>query len=179
MQKIGVFLSANDRLPAEFGEAARQLGAWIGRTGRTLVYGGARKGLMEVLAAEVKAAGGRVYGVVPEILFERGWVSDKLDVTFRTADLTDRKQLLVQESDILVALPGGVGTIDEVFTALGSGSIGIGAPRVVLYNVAHCWDSLLAMLDDLYRRGLLRAEPSDIVSVTDDFDRLTEWLAQE
>ena len=71
-QKIGVYLSSKDNLPASYVEAARQVGHLIGSTGRTLVYGGARKGLMEVLAQSVKASGGRVYGMVPEIIEQNG-----------------------------------------------------------------------------------------------------------
>ena len=81
-QKIGVYLSAREDLPASFTRAAREVGELIGSTGRTLVYGGARKGLMEVLAKSVKDSGGRVYGMVPDILVERDLVSDLIDVTF-------------------------------------------------------------------------------------------------
>jgi len=179
MQKIGVFMSANADLSEAYVQAARDLGAWVGRTGRTLVYGGARKGLMEVMAREVKAAGGRVFGVVPDILFERGCVSECLDVTFRTAGLSDRKELLVQESEVLVALPGGVGTLDEVFTALARRSIGLGAPCVILYNVSHCWDGLLRTLADLHAQGLLRERPEDLIRVTDTFDELVNLLSAD
>ena len=90
--------------------SARQKRCGVNRsTHRTLVYGGARKGLMEVLAQSVKRHGGRIYGMVPDILQERGWVSDTLDVTFRCVDLTDRKAMMNRESDVLVALPGGMG----------------------------------------------------------------------
>lgn len=169
-------MSANEGLPDAYVQAARDLGRWIGSTGRTLVYGGARRGLMEVLAREVKESGGRVFGVVPDILFDRGRVSDRLDVTFRTADLADRKQLLLQESDIVAALPGGVGTLDEVFTALGQDSIGLQAPRIVFYNVAHCWDALLRALDDLHAQGLLREAPGRLFAVAETFDQLTALL---
>lgn len=85
--KIGVYLSSKDHLPSSYVEAAQQVGSFIGSEGHTLVYGGARKGLMEVLAQSVKQAGGRVYGMVPEIIEQRGLVSDAIDVTFRCVDL--------------------------------------------------------------------------------------------
>ena len=114
-QKIGVYLSSKADLPESYTEAAQKVGELIGRTGRTLVYGGARKGLMETLAQSVKANGGRVFGMVPDIIVARGLESE-LDVTFRCVDLTDRKAMMNRESDVLVALPGGIGTLDEVFT---------------------------------------------------------------
>ena len=107
-QKIGVYLSSKSGLPASYEQAARELGEWIGRTGRVLVYGGARKGLMEVLAQGVKRCGGRVYGMVPDIIVERGLQSGAVDVTFRCVDLSDRKEMMNRESDVLVALPGGL-----------------------------------------------------------------------
>lgn len=103
--KIGVYLSSKDHLPSSYVEAAQQVGSFIGSEGHTLVYGGARKGLMEVLAQSVKQAGGRVYGMVPEIIEQRGLVSDAIDVTFRCVDLNDRKMMMNRESDVLVAHP--------------------------------------------------------------------------
>ena len=147
MQKIGVFLSSKSDLPESYVQAAREVGALIGRTGRTLVYGGARKGLMEVLAQSVKANGGRVYGMVPDIIVDRGLVSDTLDVTFRCVDLSDRKAMMNRESEVLVALPGGIGTLDEVFTVMANAVIGIGRQPVVFYNVDGCWDAVLQLAE--------------------------------
>ena len=104
-QKIGVYLSSKADLPESYTEAAQKVGELIGRTGRTLVYGGARKGLMETLAQSVKANGGRVFGMVPDIIVARGLESEAVDVTFRCVDSTDRKAMMNRESDVLVALP--------------------------------------------------------------------------
>ena len=110
--RIAVFLSSRSDIPAAYLPAAREVGEWIGRTGRTLVYGGARKGLMEVLAQSVTQHGGRVFGMVPDVIVERGLESEAIDVTFRCADLSDRKDMMNRESDVLLALPGGIGTLD-------------------------------------------------------------------
>lgn len=156
-RRIGVFLSSRSALPESYHRAARETGDWIGRTGRTLVYGGARKGLMEELALHTRAAGGRVYGVVPQILTERGLVSECIDVAFHCTDLNDRKAVLMRESDVLVVLPGGIGTVDELFSILATGIIGLENKPVILLNADGCWDSLLALLDDLQHRGLADA----------------------
>ncbi len=172
MKRIGVFLSSHSHLPDSYYRAAEEVGAWIGRTGRTLVYGGARKGLMEVLATAVDAHGGEVVGVVPQVLHDGGMVSDRCHVTFLTADLHDRKAALMRESDIVVALPGGVGTLDEVFTVWASATLGLTALRIVLYNVDGCWDALLHLLDDLQRQGVIAAEQRRSLSVVDSIDAL-------
>ena len=155
MQRIGVFLSANAGLPEIFRQAAQELGEWIGRTGRTLIYGGSNRGLMDVIGHAVKDNGGRTIGVVPQILFDKGWNAQILDKVIRTEDLVERKVQLIKQSDILVALPGGIGTLDELFTAVGIAAIGFDAKTVVLYNVDGCWNHLIAMVrietSSLYR----------------------------
>ena len=177
MQKIGVFLSTKSDLPESYVQAAREVGALIGRTHRTLVYGGARKGLMEVLAQSVKAHGGRVYGMVPDIIEQRGQVSDAIDVTFRCVDLTDRKAMMNRESDILVALPGGIGTLDEVFTVMANTVIGISHQRVVFYNIDGCWDAILAALANLFEQGLVSGKPADYYSVATNITELEKEIS--
>ena len=175
-QKIGVYLSSKDNLPESYVKAAREVGELIGRTGRTLVYGGARKGLMEVLAQNVKLHGGRVYGMVPDIIVERGLESEAVDVTFRCAALSDRKEMMNRESDVLVALPGGIGTLDEVFTVLANTGIGICRQPLVFYNVDGCWNALLAALDDLFRQGLISGKPDDYYLVAANIEELERLL---
>ena len=176
MQKIGVYLSSKENLPENYVQAAREVGELIGKTGRILIYGGARKGLMEVLAQSVKQHGGRVYGMVPEIIEKRGIVSDAIDVTFRCVDLSDRKMMMNRESDVLVALPGGIGTLDEVFTVMANTVIGIRHQPVVFYNVDGCWDALLAALDNLFEQGLVSGSPSDYYSVAHNIQELASLI---
>lgn len=176
MQKIGVYLSSKENLPENYVQAAREVGELIGKTGRILIYGGARKGLMEVLAQSVKQHGGRVYGMIPEIIEKRGLVSDAIDVTFRCVDLSDRKMMMNRESDVLVALPGGIGTLDEVFTVMANAVIGIRHQPVVFYNVDGCWDALLAALDNLFEQGLVSGSPSDYYSVAHNIQELASLI---
>ncbi len=175
-QKVGVYLSSKDNLPESYVRAAREVGELIGRTERTLVYGGARKGLMEVLAQSVKQHGGRVFGMVPDVIVERGLESEAIDVTFRCADLSDRKDMMNRESDVLLALPGGIGTLDEVFTVLANTCIGIRRQPLVFFNVDGCWNALLAALDDLFRQGLISGRPEDFYQVASNIDELEQLL---
>lgn len=175
-QKIGVYLSSKSGLPAAYEDAARQVGELIGRTGRTLIYGGARKGLMEILAQSVKKSGGRVFGMVPDIIVERNLVSDAIDVNFRCADLNDRKAMMNRESDVLIALPGGIGTLDEVFTVMANTGIGIGHQPVIFYNVDGCWNAVLKALDDLFAQGLISGSPEDYYEVADNIETLESMI---
>lgn len=178
--KIGVFLSAREGLDEKYVAAAREVGAWIGRTGRTLVYGGSRAGLMEEIAQAAKRCGAQVYGVVPEIVTKRGLESSCIDVCFPCVDLADRKAIMMRESDVLLALPGGIGTLDELFTVLGVAAIGLeGQRRLVLYNAAGCWDTLIALLKELCSEGFIARSFEDIVSAASSVDELEAMLGAD
>ena len=177
MERIGVFLSSNSDIDPAYVEAALRLGQWIGQQGKTLVYGGNAMGLMEQLAQSVRKNGGHVVGVIPQgAEYGHMHVSDAVDTAFYCANMADRKQTLLQESDILVALPGGIGTLDEVLSVVAAATVGEHTKRVLLYNVGHCWDSFLHLLDDLRRQKLIYRPTEDFLQEVSDFARLTEIL---
>ena len=172
MQNIGVFLSSRSDVSGTYHEAARQVGQWIGETRRTLLYGGSKLGLMEVLARTAKEAGARVFGIVPQFVVDRNHVSELLDVEIRTAGLSDRKTVIIDRSDVLVALPGGVGTLDEVFTLLAGRTANETNKRVILYDVDGCWQPLVDLLDRLVEAGLYSADERQKVGVATNIDEL-------
>lgn len=176
-KKIAVFLSSHADLRPSFADATQNVGEWIGQAGHTLVYGGAKKGLMEVLAKCVKAQGGKVYGVVPQILSDRGLVSDCIDVAFHCADLNDRKAIMMREADLILALPGGIGTLDEIFTVLAANTIGLQQKPVVLYNVDGCWDGVMNALFELQREHLVSEESLSWLRVVNNLDELERAVA--
>ena len=168
---ICVFCSANDVAP-QYVAAAEKLGRWLGREGHTLVYGGANLGLMEAVARAAHEAGATVVGVVPAILEKTGRASDHIDVRVLCDSLDDRKAIMVERSDLFVALPGGVGTLDERFTVVAAASIGYHHKRVVLLNIDGFWDSLLAMLDDLQSKGVLRPGLKETLTVVTEVEKV-------
>lgn len=178
MKKIGIFCSACEEISPRYFECTRELGAWMGQQGMALVYGGADMGLMECMARAVKEHGGTVIGVVPTKLEERGRVSDLPDVTFRTDNLSDRKDTIVRESDLLVALPGGVGTLDEIFHTVAAATIGYHEKRIVLYNIDGFWDNLLVVLEGMQRQGFIRKPLSRFMTVAGTPEEMKEALSQ-
>ena len=176
MERIGIFCSAADDIDAVYFEKARELGAWLGENKKTLVYGGANIGLMECVARSAKEHGAFIMGVVPTKLEERGAVSDLLDVTFRVDNLSERKDAMLRESDILVALPGGVGTLDEVFHVMASASIGYHSKKVIFYNVNGFWDELTAFLNRLRGQHFARRPWENFCLVANDMEELMEQL---
>lgn len=170
---ICVFCSANSSIDAAYFEHAALLGKWIADHGHTLVFGGCNLGLMETVAKATHDAGGMTIGVVPQIVEKGGRVSDYVDVKILCDDLTDRKAIMMQRSDVFVALPGGIGTLDEIFTVLASASIGYHHKRVVLYNINGFWNSTLQMLSDMKQRGVIRQGFDDTMQVIESIDNLS------
>lgn len=175
---ICIFCSANSNIPIEYFERTSELGTWMGANGHTLVFGGCNLGLMECVAKAVHDAKGMTVGVVPTIVEKGRKVSDYVDVKILCDNLSDRKDLMIERSDVIIALPGGVGTLDEIFTVLAAASIGYHSKRVILYNIGGFWDSLIAMLDDLKTRGVLRAGFEDTVKVAHTLDEIAALIAQ-
>ncbi len=175
---ICIFCSANSNIPTEYFERTSELGTWMGANGHTLVFGGCNIGLMECVAKAVHDAKGMTVGVVPTIVEKGGKVSDYVDVKILCDNLSDRKDLMIERSDVIIALPGGVGTLDEIFTVLAAASIGYHNKRVILYNIGGFWDSLIALLEDMKTRGVLRAGFEDTVKVAHTLDEIAVLIAQ-
>lgn len=176
MKSVALFCAASENIAQSYFDAAAEVGSMLGVMGAELVYGGARFGLMEATACAAKDSGARIVGVVPEILVERDRVSMLLDEMVLCRNLSDRKDIMLQRSDILVALPGGVGTLDEIFHVLAAGTIGYHTKHVVLYNTDGFWDDMTVMLDGMKEKGFLRGNP--LLSVVDNIDDLKRTIME-
>ena len=177
--KVCIFCSANNSLDAEFFAMTEELGRWAAQQGHVIVYGGVSSGLMECVAKAAVLAGGRTVGVVPDIVEQGGRVSAWNSEVVRCSNLTERKQLMLDMSDVFIALPGGVGTLDEVFTVAASYTIGYHRKRVVLYNMKGFWDGAVAMLDDLAAKGVIRGRWRDYIAVADSLGEIASFLNEK
>ena len=170
--KICVFCSANEQIDPAFFTLTEELGKWAAENGHSIVYGGVNQGLMECVAKASKEAGGRTIGVVPMIVEKSGRISDYVDVEIPCDNLTDRKQLMMDQSDVFIALPGGIGTLDEMFTVAASATIGYHQKPLILYNMKGFWDSLIALLDDLQAKGMIRGNWRDYIKTADSIEQI-------
>lgn len=170
--KIGVFCSANSNIDTDFFSLTRELGTWIGQKGHTLVFGGCNMGLMECIAQSVHEAGGSTIGVVPQVIEKGGKVSDFVDVNIACDNLSDRKDLMLLQSDVLIALPGGIGTLDEIFSVAAAHTIGYHNKRVIIYNMKGFWDSTIMMLDDLQSQGLIRGSWRNYIQIANSMEQI-------
>jgi uncharacterized protein (TIGR00730 family) len=178
MKKIGIFCAASERIDKVYVDAATEVGHWLGTHGCTLVYGGCNLGLMEATAKAVKESGGTVVGVMPDIMEELNHQSLLCDQVIPCCSLSERKDIMTHEAEILVALPGGIGTLDEVFSVLSAHSIGYHQKMVVLYNVNGIWDDLIHTLDVLDRKGFMNAPLNSLLRVANTLDELTDLISK-
>ena len=174
--KICVFCSANEQIDPDFFHVAEDLGRWAASKGHVIVYGGVNQGLMETVGKAAHEAGGRTIGVVPVIVEKSGRVSDYVDVEIPCDNLTDRKQLMMDQSDVFIALPGGIGTLDEIFTVASSATIGYHQKKVILYNMKGFWDRLIDLLDDLQSKGMIRGNWQDYIKIADSIEEISHLI---
>lgn len=172
--KICIFCSANQEIDPDFFKYTEELGRWAAKNDHSIVYGGVNQGLMECVAKAVHEAGGRTIGIIPRIVEESGRISDYVDVEILCDDLNDRKQLMQDQADIFVALPGGIGTLDEILSIAASATIGYHDKKVILYNMKGFWDSLIALLDDLQIKGFTRKDWRTYIAVANSLEELQE-----
>jgi uncharacterized protein (TIGR00730 family) len=169
----GSSLGTDDR----YADAARDFGARLARRGLTLVYGGARRGLMGALADAALDDGGRVTGVIPRGLWEREVGHTGLSELLVVDSMHERKALMSERADAFVALPGGAGTLEELFEVWTWALLGIHAKPVGLLDVDGFYAPLLAMVDHMVDAGFMRPAQRQMLVVDDDPDRLLARLA--
>lgn len=168
ISSVCVFLgSASGNDPA-LADAVRTLGGAIAARGWTLVYGGASVGLMGVLADAALAAGGRVTGVIPASMVDREIAHRGLTTLEVVGSMAERKAVMFDASDAFITMPGGFGTLDELFEALTGALLGHYAHRNVLVDLGGYYAHLLAFLDGAVAAGLLRPQHRALLEVVRD-----------
>ena len=151
-------------------EAAEELGGELARRGVGLIYGGAKAGLMGVVAEACLRGGGQVVGVIPEVLVDKEVAHDGLTELHVTTTMHTRKALMAERSDAFLILPGGFGTMEEMFEVLAWQTLDLHRKPIVLINVAGFYDALLAWLEDAVEQGMLRAESRAVLLEARDVD---------
>ena len=175
--KLCIFCSSNWQIDPDFFTMTEELGLWAAKNGHSIVFGGHDAGLMHAVSKAAHEAGGRVIGVVPRKIEEMGKLSPYLDVHIPTEDLTDRKQLMQDMSDVFIVLPGGIGTLDELFTVASASTLDYHHKPVILYNMKGFWDSLIACLEDLHSKGVTRKQWRSYIQVATSLQELEELLS--
>ena len=174
MKSICVFAGSNTGSQAEYATAAQDLGQALLRRQLSLVYGGARIGLMGAVADAVLAGQGHVTGVIPQALAEKEVAHSGLSDLRIVASMHERKALMADLSDGFMALPGGWGTLEEFFEVLTWAQLGFHQKPCGLLNVRGYFDSLLSFIDQSIDQGFVRKDNRSIVLVASTSDDLLD-----
>ena len=180
MAKLSICVYCGSR-PGElavYADAARRIGSFIGERGWQLVYGGGRAGLMGLVADAALAAGAPVVGVIPESLMGRELGHPGLTELHVVETMHQRKMLMAQRSDAFLALPGGIGTFEELFEVWSWRQLGYHDKPLGLLNVAGYYDALLAFLARSRDQGFMSDAQIDLLQVSDDPHALLTRMAE-
>jgi hypothetical protein len=169
MKSVCVFCGSSAGNRDSYKTAARKLGRLLAEKELTLIYGGSNVGLMAIIADEVLALGGKVIGVMPDSLIEKEVAHPGLTEFVRCDSMSERKEVMMNMSDGFIAMPGGVGTLDELFEVMSWNQLGLMSKPLALLNTDHYWDGLLAFLDHTVAEKFVRIEHrSNLIAEADE-----------
>ncbi|MHB9756016.1 LOG family protein [Streptomyces sp. BYX5S] len=176
MRRLAVFIASSDGHAPAHAELAAAVGAELARRGIGLVYGGGRRGLMGVLADAALGAGGEVVGVMPRSMVEREWAHEDVTDLVVCDSMHERKALMADRADAFVALPGGLGTLEELFEVWSWRQLGFHAKPVGFLDFQGFWTPLLTALRGIADAGFLPAATLDDLAVATDLPALLDRL---
>ena len=157
---------------------ARDVGTWIGQHGGQLVYGGGHSGLMGIMADAALAAGARVVGVIPTALVEKEWAHIGCTELHIVENMHERKRIMAEHADAFLALPGGIGTMEEFFEVWTWRQLGYHNKPVGLLNMDGFYDSLLTFLNSAVSSGFMNEWQMDLIRTGTDAPSLMQELVQ-
>lgn len=190
IQSIAVYCASSNKLRSSFVEAAERLGALIAEAGMRVIYGDGGIGLMAAVARGALKNNGEVVGVIPQFMVDQGWNNPDSTHTIVTQTMHERKATICDMCDAMVALPGGIGTFEELLECLTWKQLGLHSNPVVILNTDGYYDNLLACIDLMIEEQMMRpihkemfvvvSEPEDVLPAIQnamDWDPNTRRLA--
>lgn len=177
MKRICIYAGSNSGVSPMYGETAEQLGRVMAERGIALVYGGSKYGLMGRIADTVLKHGGEAIGVMPTGLFKGEMVHTGLTELREVANMHERKALMLELSDALIALPGGLGTFEELFEAMSWSQLGIHRKPIGLLNCEQFYQPLYALVEHAIEAGFARESNRDLFVMDEQPTALVDKLA--
>jgi uncharacterized protein (TIGR00730 family) len=165
IKSIAVYCASSNKVRASYVAAAEKLGEIFASNGIRLVYGDGGIGLMAAVAKGCLDAGGEVLGVIPRFMVEQGWNNPRSTETIVTETMHERKATICQMSDAMVALPGGIGTFEELLECLTWKQLGLHSNPIVILNVYGYYDRLLSCIDLMVDEQMMRPVHKDMFVV--------------
>ncbi len=175
---ISVFCGASRPSNTQYIAAATLLGKSLAREGHTLLYGGSNLGLMGVVSSAALEEGGHVVGVIPSFFSEEIIQSQSVSELVRVASMAERKEYLIAHSDAFIALPGGIGTLDEAFEVMVANQLGLSRKPIGLLNTNNFYQPLMQQLQLMEQEGLYRLANADYLVIEAQPDQLLQRLCR-
>ena len=169
---VCVFASSSSQIDKRYFEAAARLGSLFARSKMDVIYGGGGIGLMGALADAVIENGGSITGVIPSFMNDEGWGNPLIKDMIVTADMGDRKKNMFARADAVVALPGGIGTLEELAEAITLKQLGLFKGPVVILNTLNFYKSLIYFLEHMVNGNFLRTEHKGIWEIAETPDEV-------
>lgn len=170
--KVCVFAASSSRIDDAYKKSAEELGVAFAREGVHAVYGGGGIGLMGIFADSLMAHGGSVTGVIPGFMMDEGWGHAGVTDMIVTPDMSERKKTIFAMSDAAVALPGGVGTLEELTEVITLKQLGQFNKPIIIVNVDGFYDHLIEFFDHMVRGHFMRLEHKDIWQIVTTADEV-------
>ena len=174
--KICLFGASSSRLDPVYVQESERMGHLIAEAGHTVVFGGGADGLMGACARGAKAAGGKIVGIAPRMFNEPGILLPECDELILTDTMAARKEIMFSESEAFLALPGGIGTMDEFFEAITLRQLGLLQGTIVLLNTLGFYTPLVAYLEQMAEQGFMSRNCLKLVHLCDTPEAALEVL---
>ena len=176
--KVCVFCGSSMGNDPRYQEAAAQLGEVLAQNDCTLYYGGANVGLMKIIADKMLEKGKRVVGIIPKHITDMEIAHEGVTEMMEVDSMSERKLMLINESDAFIAMPGGFGTLDELFEITVLNQLRITDKPVALYNTLNYYDSMMQFVNHAVSQGFIRKEHRDNIIVSDNPETLFKELSR-
>ncbi len=173
-----VYCGSRPGIQTAYAQAAQAVGEWIGRHGGQLVYGGGKGGLMGIVATATLRAGGRVVGIIPQALVDAEAANHDCTELHIVDTMHERKRMMAERADAFIALPGGIGTFEELFEVWTWRQLGYHDKPIGLLNVDHYYDRLLEFLESTVQQQFLGDWQMKLIRTGTDPLRLLPELVQ-
>lgn len=167
IKRVAVYAASSSQVSSEYIDAAAELGRTLATEGIEIVYGAGKVGLMGALADAALDAGGKVTGVIPQFMVDNGWCREKLTNLIVTPDMHTRKEKIVSLADATIALPGGVGTLEELMEIITWKQLGLYANPIVILNTRGYFNPLKEMLERAVEEKFMREIHRNLWSIAD------------
>src|SRR5947207_11227819 len=176
MKRICVYCASSEQVAEQYLDAAHELGRILAGAGVTVVYGGGRLGLMGRLAEGSLAGKGKIIGVIPRFMQQLEWGHGGLTELHLVEDMRERKHRMLLDSDAVIALPGGCGTLEELLEAITLKRLGLYFNPIIIVNTRGFWDPLIRLLEDMVLERFMNPEHREMWTVVSEPEQVLDAI---